>query len=127
MSDLAAFEARFQARRHARMAAWLAGSAVLLALVAVTGWVAEVSPTALALGLPRAGDYLVKLIPDLRLAVLFDGTKTEGSLAFWMYRADQWLWQLFETSQIAALATLSGTVVAFLLCFPAAANPPPTA
>ena len=39
-----------------------------------------------------------------------------------MYRADLWAWQLFETSQIAALATLTGACVAFLLCFPAAAN-----
>jgi len=39
-----------------------------------------------------------------------------------MYRADLWAWQLFETSQIAALATFVGAALAFLLCFPAAAN-----
>jgi phosphonate transport system permease protein len=39
-----------------------------------------------------------------------------------MYRLDSWLWLLFETSQMAALATLAGACGAILLCFPAAAN-----
>ena len=39
-----------------------------------------------------------------------------------MYRIDIWLWLLFETSQMAALATLSGALLAALLCFPAAIN-----
>jgi phosphonate transport system permease protein len=39
-----------------------------------------------------------------------------------MYRLDIWLWLLFETSQMAALATLGGATLALLLCFPAAAN-----
>jgi phosphonate transport system permease protein len=39
-----------------------------------------------------------------------------------MYRLDAWAWLLFETSQIAALATLMGAALAGLLCFPAAAN-----
>jgi len=43
-----------------------------------------------------------------------------------MYRLDSWLWLLFETSQMAALATLGGAAVALLLCFPAAANLAPS-
>ena len=55
--------------------------------------------------------------------MLFAGTDTQGSLAYWMYRLDIWLWLLFETSQMAALATLSGARRSrLLLCFPAAAN-----
>jgi phosphonate transport system permease protein len=117
-----AFESEYQTLRR-RHRTFQAGAALmLLALVLLTGWVSEASPKALAEGLPRVGEYLVKLIPDIRLSVLFDGPKTEGSLAFWMYRADSWLWLLFETSQIAALATFTGACIAFLLCFPAAAN-----
>ena len=122
MSGITSFDHAFQARRRQRALAWCATAAVLTFLVLLTGWVAEASPAALAAGLPRAGEYLVKLIPDLRLDVLFEGTKTQGSLAYWMYRADLWVWQLFETSQIAALATLIGAALAFPLCFPAAAN-----
>ena len=122
MSGITAFESEFQTLRRRRAAVRASAALVLLALVLLTGWVSEASPAALAEGLPRAGEYLVKLIPDLRPSVLFASNKVEGSFAFWMYRADSWLWLLFETSQIAALATLTGACVAFLLCFPAAAN-----
>jgi phosphonate transport system permease protein len=118
----AALETAFQARRRARLVAGLGGGAVLCAALLVSGWVSEVYPSSLLAGAPRIGEYLVKLVPDLRLPVLFGNTHTQGSLAYWMYRLDLWLWLLFETSQMAALATLGGAVLATLLCFPAAAN-----
>jgi phosphonate transport system permease protein len=68
------------------------------------------------------GEYFYKLAPGLRWAALLSGTETEGSLAYWFYRLDKWLWLLLETSQIAALATLGGAVCGFFLCFPAAVN-----
>ena len=37
-------------------------------------------------------------------------------------RLDAWAWLLFETTQMAALATLGGSVLGTLLCFPAARN-----
>jgi phosphonate transport system permease protein len=95
---------------------------VLCAALLLSGYVSEVSPASLIAGAPRIGEYLAKLVPDLRVAVLFGGTGVQGSLAYWMYRLDLWLWLLFETSQMAALATLAGAAVAMLLCFPAAAN-----
>jgi phosphonate transport system permease protein len=115
-------EAAFRAQRRRRLASGVAGSLFLLACIAVSGWIAEVSPSALWKGLPRAWSYFERLIPDLRMPVLFAGTQTEGSIAYWMYRIDIWLWLLFETSQMAALATLGGMIGAVLLCFPAAAN-----
>jgi phosphonate transport system permease protein len=95
---------------------------MLCAALVLSGWVSEVSPASLVAGAPRIGEYLVKLLPDLRVPVLFAGTGVQGSLAYWMYRLDLWLWLLFETSQMAALATLGGAAAAMLLCFPAAAN-----
>jgi len=115
-------EAAFQAQRRAKRTATLTGGALLLACMLVSAWVAEAWPSSLIAGAPRVGDYLSKLIPDLRPHVLFADTKTEGSLGYWMYRIDIWLWLLFETSQIAALATLLGTLGALVLCFPAASN-----
>jgi phosphonate transport system permease protein len=88
----------------------------------VSAWVSEAYPSDLLAGAPRVGEYFAKLLPDLRLPVLFAGTAAKGSLAYWMYRVDIWLWLLFETSQMAALATLMGAGLALLLCFPAAAN-----
>ena len=117
-----ALEAAFLARRRRRLIGGASAGALLVLVLLVCAVIAEATPDALVTGLPRIGEYFRKLIPDLRLGALFAGDKTEGSLAFWMYRADSWLWLLFETSQIAALATLGGAVLAFVLCFPAAIN-----
>ncbi len=118
----AAFEAAFQARRRSRFISGFAGCLVLAAGLLLAAWVSEAYPSSLIAGAPRIGEYFSKLLPDLRIAVLFAGTQTQGSLAYWMYRLDIWVWLLFETSQMAALATLSGAVLAALLCFPADIN-----
>lgn len=122
MAGAIALETAYRARRRARLTAGLGGSAVLLAALLLSAWVSEVYPSSLIAGAPRIGEYFGKLLPDLRVPVLLAGTQVQGSLAYWMYRLDSWLWLLFETSQMAALATLGGAVVATLLCFPAAAN-----
>ncbi len=122
MTGATALETAWRARRRSRVLGGATVAAILLACLLVSAWVSEAYPSALLAGAPRVGEYFVKLLPDLRLAVLFAGTTTKGSLAYWMYRLDIWLWLLFETSQMAALATLLGAVLALLLCFPAAAN-----
>ncbi len=86
----------------------------------------EFYPSSLAAGLPRAGDYFARLVPDLRWASLFGGWETEGSIAFWFYRLDKWALLLVETANMAALATLAGGAVALLLSFPAARNVAPS-
>ncbi len=110
---------RMRSRRRYRRAA---ACALLLAGFLVSAWVSEFSLARLADGLPRAGAYFAKLVPDLRWEALFAGVRQEGSLAFWFYRLDDWAWRLFETANMAALATLWGGVAALALCFPAAAN-----
>jgi phosphonate transport system permease protein len=116
------FELDYRRRRRARTLTTLAwGSALVLALL-VSGWMSEVSPAALLAGLPRAGQYFAKLLPALQWRHLLDGPRTQGSLAYWFYRIDIWLWLLLQTSQMAALATLLGAALALLLCFPASAN-----
>jgi phosphonate transport system permease protein len=122
MSHSAAIETAFRARRRTRRLSGAAACLVLCAALLLAAWVSEAFPSSLIAGAPRVGEYLAKLVPDLRLPVLFAGSGAQGSLAYWMYRLDIWLWLLFETSQMAALATLLGAVVALLLCFPAARN-----
>lgn len=125
-----AFERAFHARRRARRAALAAWLLVLLPAFAVAAWVSDLSPHNLAAGLPRVGEYFGKLRPDLNWNALLDGPEAEGSIAYWFYRLyrgkqgfwDSWLGLLFETSQMAALATLAGAVLALAFCFPAAAN-----
>jgi phosphonate transport system permease protein len=122
VSAAASLETAFQARRRTRLVGGLGGCIALCAALLLAGWVSEAYPSSLIAGAPRIGEYFWKLLPDLRPPVLFAGTETQGSLAYWMYRIDVWLWLLFETSQMAALATLSGALLAALLCFPAAIN-----
>jgi phosphonate transport system permease protein len=116
------FERQYRRRRRARGLATLAWSTALLLALLVSAWMSEVSPAALFAGLPRAGQYFVRLLPDLQWRHLFGGPQTEGSVAFWFYRIDIWLWLLLQTSQMAALATLLGAALAAILCFPASAN-----
>jgi phosphonate transport system permease protein len=117
-----ALEAAFARHRRHRRLVGLGGSLILVACLLASAIVSEAYPSALIDGAPRAFVYFAKLVPDLRLPVLFAGTATKGSLAYWMYRLDLWLWLLFETSQMAALATVAGGVFGLLLCFPAAVN-----
>ena len=118
----ASFHNAFAARRQRRVSLLAVTLVGLGAALLVSAWVSEAYPSSLAAGLPRVTEYFRKLTPDLRWHSLFGGTQTEGSVAFWFYRLDSWLWLLFETSQMAALATFGGAALALLLCFPAAAN-----
>lgn len=121
-ATITAAEQAFQARRRGRFLSGFGLGGVLAACILISAIVSDLSPAALAEGLPRAGEYFLRLLPALKPEALFAGTDTEGSLAYWMYRLDSWAWLLFETAQMAALATLGGTVGALLLCFPAARN-----
>ncbi|MBP0496220.1 phosphonate ABC transporter, permease protein PhnE [Roseomonas indoligenes] len=120
-------EAAFQAARRAKRGRALLGVALFLAALLASAWMSEFHPATLAAGLPRAGDYFARLLPDLRWAALFGGWETEGSLAFWFYRLDKWALLLLETANMAALATLAGGVAALLLSFAAARNTAPNA
>ena len=121
-SALTTIELDWQARRRTRRAATLWYGALLLCAIAISAYVSEVFPETLARGLPQIGVYFRKLVPALTWEHLFDGPKTEGAIAYWFYRLDSWGWMLFETTQIAALATLFGACGALLGCFGAAAN-----
>lgn len=117
---------QFDRQRRAKQLASLGLIAMLVLCLVISGWMSDVSAGALASGLPRVGAYFSQLVPTLHATTLFDGAKTEGSLAYWFYRLDSWSWLLLETSQMALLATLMGAVAAFLPAFVAAANLAPS-
>ena len=98
------------------------GAGIMLACLLLAAWTSEFYPSSLAAGLPRIGEYFSRIAPSLEWPKLFASVETEGSLAFWFYRLDAWGLLLFETAQMAALATLGGVAVAILLAFPAARN-----
>jgi len=119
-------EAAFQEARRIRRRASLFYGALLLACVVVAAWISEASPQRIAEGLPRIGEYLWRVLPSFSAEAFFADWETEGSFASWMYRADKWLWLIFETSQMALLGTLFGTAISLSLCFVAARNLSPT-
>ena len=115
-------EAAFIAARRQRRLATLLGLAILAGCLLVSAWISEFYPSSLIAGAPRVGEYFAKIMPSLQWQHLFGGIKTEGSLAYWFYRADDWLWLIFQTAQMAALATLGGAVIALPVSFLAARN-----
>jgi len=121
-ATLAAFETRRAALVAEKRRATLLYGGLLIVALLVSAWVSEVTPRAVWNGIPRFGDYLAQTIPDLRWQHLFGGPKQEGSLAYWFYRLDEWAVLLIETANIAAFATLLGSVIAFALAFLAARN-----
>ena len=115
-------DAAFRELRRQRRVATLIGLSILAACLLLAAWTSEFYPSSLAAGVPRIGEYFARITPSLEWDKLFANVDTEGSLAFWFYRLDAWAILLFETAQMAALATLAGAVVALLLAFPAAKN-----
>ena len=119
-------EEAFQAARRQKRNAALLGAAVVLVFLFVAAWISEAHPATLWAGLPRIGEYFIRILPDLRWDALFASAETEGSIAFWFYRLPEWALLILETANMAALATLLGSAVSLLLAFPAARNIAPS-
>ena len=124
------FQQRFGALRRARQTeSLLTVAAVVLLFVIAAAWT-DFSPEQIANGIPRIGEYFGKLFsiqprgalsaePVLALPHLFGGVKEPQSFAYWFYRIDTYLWLLWQTIEMALLATALGFGAAFALSFPA--------
>jgi phosphonate transport system permease protein len=124
------FRQRFGALRRARRAeSLLTLSAIILLFVAAAAWT-DFSPGTIAGGIPRVGEYFEKLfsiepagssqpIAVLALPHLFGGVKQPQSFAYWFYRIGTYLSLLWQTIEMAVLATALGFAAAFALSFPA--------
>jgi phosphonate transport system permease protein len=124
------FLRRFGALRRARQteAALTVAAIVLLFVVAAT-WT-DFSAGQIAAGLPRIGEYFGKLfsiepnprtgpIPVLAWGHVFAGVKEPQSIAYWFYRINVYAALLWQTIEMAVLATALGFGAAFALSFPA--------
>ena len=127
------FEARFAQLRRSRRTETLLVCAILGLLVAVSVVSTEFYPSSIAAGLPKIGEYFVKLfgvapergadpVPVLAFSHLFGGVKQPQSIAYWFYRIDTYLTLLWQTVQMAVLATVMGFTGAFVLSFLASRN-----
>ena len=124
------FQKRFGAERRARRAETLLTVAVAMLLFLVAAVWTDFSPIKIFEGVPRIGEYFGKLlsiepsagadvIPVLAVGHLFGGVREPQSLAYWYYRIDVYGTLLWQTVQMAILATAMGFTTAFVLCFPA--------
>jgi phosphonate transport system permease protein len=127
------FEARFARLRRSRRTETLLVCAILCLLVAVSVVSTEFYPSSVAAGLPRIGEYFVKLfsvvpergadpVPVLAFSHLFGGVKQPQSFAYWFYRIGTYATLLWQTVQMAVLATVMGFTGACVLSFLASRN-----
>ena len=73
-------------------------------------------------GFPRLGDYIVKILPNLDSKLIFENSKTEGSIQYWYFNFKKYATLLYETFNMAVLSTLMGFMFALLLSFLSAKN-----
>jgi phosphonate transport system permease protein len=124
------FQQRFGSlRRSRRTETLLTFAAVILLFVAAASWT-DLSIETISTGLPRIGEYFGKMfsiepkrnaapIAVLALPHLFGGVREPQSVAYWFYRIDIYLSLLWQTIEMAVLATALGFAAAFALSFPA--------
>lgn len=99
----------------------LLGLCLFLVIFAASAVMAELDPARVWAGLPRITEYVEKTLPVLRWNEL------PADLAEWFWDLGHWLQLLAETVVMAYLATLLGSLVAFLGCFLAARGWTPAA
>jgi phosphonate transport system permease protein len=124
------FQRRFGALRRARRTeTLLTVTTVVLLFVVAAAWT-DFAPAQIAAGIPRIGEYFGKLftiepkgspapLSVLALPHLFGGVREPQSIAYWFYRFDVYADLLWQTIQMAILATALGFGAAFALSFPA--------
>jgi phosphonate transport system permease protein len=127
------FQARFAELHRARRNETLLAAAAFVLLVLVSVVATEFYPSRIAEGVPRIGEYFGKLfsiapdpeaarVPVLAWSHLLGGVREPQSFAYWFYRLGTYLTLLWQTIQMAVLATVMGFTGAFVLSFPAAHN-----
>lgn len=124
------FQQRFSALRQSRRTETLLTFAVIVLLFVISATWTDFSPGKVIAGIPLIGEYFGKLLSieprpgDNPVWVLawphvFYGVKQPQSIAYWFYRINVYLALLWQTIQMAILATAVGFAAAFVLCFPA--------
>jgi phosphonate transport system permease protein len=125
------FEQRYGALRRARRTESILIFVILLLLFLVSAVWTDFSPARIIEGVPRIGEYFGKLfsvqpsqsappVAVLAWGHVFGGVKEPQSIAYWFYRFNVYAALLWQTVQMAILATVLGYCAAFALSFPAA-------
>ena len=102
-------------------------SLITLLLIGITlsSKIIDINSSNLLNGIPRLGDYVSQILPSLETNNLFLSSKDKGSIAYWYFNIPKYLKLLFETFNMALLATIIGSTLALFLSFLAAKNTSP--
>ena len=98
---------------------------LLLIGVTLSSKIIDINSSNLLNGIPRLGDYVSQILPSLETSNLFLSSKDQGSIAYWYFNLPKYLKLLFETFNMALLATIIGSTLALFLSFLAAKNTSP--
>ena len=99
--------------------------AIILIGVILSSKIIDINSSNLLNGIPRLGDYVSQILPSLETSNLFLSSKDQGSIAYWYFNLPKYLKLLFETFNMALLATIVGSTLALFLSFLAAKNTSP--
>ena len=99
--------------------------ALLLIGITLSSKIIDINSSNLLNGIPRLGDYVSQILPSLETSNLFLSSKDKGSIAYWYFNLPKYLKLLFETFNMALLATIIGSTLALFLSFLAAKNTSP--
>tara|TARA_B100000674_G_scaffold161956_1_gene129535 strand:- start:183 stop:1052 length:870 start_codon:yes stop_codon:yes gene_type:complete len=102
-------------------------SLITLLLIGITlsSKIIDINSSNLLNGIPRLGDYISQILPSLETSNLFLSSKDKGSIAYWYFNLPKYLKLIFETFNMALLATIVGSTLALFLSFLAAKNTSP--
>mgnify|MGYP001209547473 FL=1 len=102
-------------------------SLITLLLIGVTlsSKIIDINSSNLLNGIPRLGDYVSQILPSLETSNLFLSSNDQGSIAYWYFNLPKYLKLLFETFNMALLATIISSTLALFLSFLAAKNTSP--
>lgn len=98
---------------------------IILIGILLSSKVIDINTTRLIDGIPRLGDYINQILPSLDTSSLLLDAKSEGSIAYWYFNLPNYLKLLFETFNMALLATIIGSSIALIFSFLAAKNTAP--
>jgi phosphonate transport system permease protein len=105
---------------------WSISLIVLLLIgIILSSKIIDINSSNLLNGIPRLGDYVSQILPSLESSNLFLSSKDQGSIAYWYFNLPKYLKLLFETFNMALLATIVGSTLALFLSFLAAKNTSP--
>ena len=99
--------------------------ALLLIGITLSSKIIDITSSNLLNVIPRLGDYVSHILPSLETSNLFLSSKDKGSIAYWYFNLPKYLKLLFETFNMALLATIIGSTLALFLSFLAAKNTSP--